>query len=174
MAGHSKWKNIKQKKDRADQERGKLFSKLSQNISIAAKGNPDPKFNPTLRSAIDQAKKANMPQANIERAINKANDVGDQEELILEIYGPEGIGILAKAMTDNKNRTLAELKVILKNNDAKLGDPGSLAWAFEKSGAEYTPKFTSPASDTAKDQVDKLVSALKDHSEVEKVYTTIA
>ena len=173
MAGHSKWKNIKQKKDKADQERGKLFSKLSQNISAAAKDNADPRFNPTLRSAIDQAKKANMPQANIDRAIKRASESGDREDLVLEIYGPDGIGILAEASTDNRNRTISEIKVILKNNDAKLGDPGSLAWAFEKSDDGYTPKFQAQASKEALDKVKKLISALEEHSEVNQIYTTL-
>src|SRR3989344_3323367 len=125
MSGHNKWSQIKDKKAKHDQGRAKLFSKLANVISIAARGNPDPKFNATLRSAVLQAHKHNMPQANIERAINRATGVGDLEELLIEAYGPEGIGILIEAITDSRNRTMAEIRLVLKNHDMQVAEPGA-------------------------------------------------
>ena len=142
-------------------------------ISIAARGNPDPKFNATLRSAIDQARKHNMPQVNIERAIHRAADVGDLEELLVEAYGPEGIGILIEATTDNRNRTLPEVRLILKEHDIKVAEPGALMWAFEKNDDGYIPKFSSSVSGEAVEAIDKLVGALKNHPDVKTVYTSL-
>ena len=173
MAGHNKWTKIKHKKATEDEGRGKLFSKLANNIAIAARGNPDPQFNPSLRSAIEQAKKNNMPQANIERAISKANESNAGEELLIEVYGAEGIGILVKAATDNSNRTISEIKVILKTHDAKLAEPGSLAWAFEKTPDGYAPKFKSPASTEAVEKIAKLIEALDNHNDVQEVYSSL-
>ena len=173
MAGHSKWKNIKQKKGKADKERGKLFSKLSKNISIAARENPDPQFNATLRSAIEQAKKSNMPQVNIDRAIKKASGADAVEELLVEAYGPEGIGILVQAATDNSNRTMGEIKLIFKNHEVKLAEPGSLAWAFEKTTEGFEAKFTNPASEETIKKIDKLIEALEDNDDVQEVYSSL-
>ncbi len=173
MAGHSKWKQIKDKKAKTDQSRGKLFSKLANAISIAARGNPDPKFNPVLRQAIEQAKRQNMPQANIERAINRASESGDLEELLIEAYGPEGIGLLIEAITDNRNRTLAEIKSILKDFEAKLAEPGALMWAFEKTSDGYVPKFSAQASEGGVKAVINLKATLEDHPDVTVVYTSL-
>ena len=173
MAGHSKWKNIKQKKERTDKERGRLFSKLANNIAIAARGNPDPQFNPSLRNAIEKAKKHNMPQANIDRAVKRASEANAPEELMIEVYGPEGVGVLIRAATDNSNRTMSEVKVIFKNHDAKLAEPGSLAWAFERTEDGFTPKFGSDASQEAISKINDLVEALEDHNDVQEVYTSL-
>lgn len=173
MAGHSKWKQIKEKKAKIDQGRGKLFSKLANVISIAARGDPDPKFNPTLRSAIEQARKQNMPQANIERAIHRASETGSLEELLIEAYGPEGVGILIEVITDNRNRSLAEVKVLLKDHGAKVAEPGALMWAFEKKDGEYSPKFPSAASDVLKSAIGKLAEALGEHADVKAVHTSL-
>ena len=173
MAGHSKWKQIKDKKAKTDQSRGKLFSKLANAISIAARENPDPDFNPNLRQAIERAKKQNMPAANIERAISRASEAKDLEELIIEAYGPEGVGVLIEAITDNRNRTLAEIKVIFKEHESKMAEPGALMWAFEKTDVGYTPKFPAAASETAKAQALALEAALEDHADVKAVYTAL-
>jgi YebC/PmpR family DNA-binding regulatory protein len=174
MSGHSKWKQIKHKKALADQGRGELFSKLSKAISAAAKDNPDPKFNSTLRSTIEQARRQNMPQANIERAIERAGEAGDQEELLLEVYGPEGIGILVGVVTDNRNRSVAEIRAILKDHGLKIADPGSLTWAFEKAGGEYKARFPSQSSVEAREAVAALAAQLKQRNDVVGLYSSCA
>ncbi|MDZ4231247.1 MAG: YebC/PmpR family DNA-binding transcriptional regulator [Patescibacteria group bacterium] len=173
MSGHNKWKQIKDKKAKTDQSRGKLFSKLASVVSIAARENPDPKFNPNLRQAIDQAKKQNMPLANIERAINRAGEVKSLEELLIEAYGPEGVGLLIEAVTDNRNRTLAEVKRIFKDFDTKLAEPGALMWAFEKSDGGYAPKFPTATSAEVAKKVLSLEEALENHADVTAIYTSL-
>ena len=115
-----------------------------------------------------------MPQVNIERAINKANDIGGQEELLLEIYGPEGVGILVKVITDSRNRSVAEIKSILKRCGVKIAEPGSLAWVFEKTEDGYRAKFAGPASDAAKETVATLISELKERDDVVGVYPSFS
>lgn len=173
MSGHNKWSQIKDKKAKNDQGRAKLFSKMANAISIAARSNPDPKFNATLRSAVDQAHKHNMPQANIERAINRAVETGDLDELLIEAYGPEGIGILIEAITSNHNRTMSEVRVILKDHDIKMAEPGALVWAFNKNDGGYTPKFSNPVSSGATEAIGRLVDTLEDHPDVRAVFTSL-
>ena len=134
MSGHNKWKQIKDKKAKTDQGRAQLFSKLANAIAIAARGNPDPKFNATLRSAVEQAHKHNLPQANIERAIHRAAEVGSLEELLIEAYGPEGIGIIIEAITDNRNRTVSDVRHAFTRCGGNLGENGCVAWMFERKG----------------------------------------
>jgi len=173
MSGHNKWSQIKDKKAKTDQGKAQLFSKLANAISIAARGNPDPKFNATLRSAMDQARKHNMPQVNIERAVHRGAEVGDLEELLLEAYGPEGVGILVEAITDNRNRTVPEIRVIFKDHDTKVAEPGALMWTFEKSDAGYISKFNNPVSPAAIEAVHRLIEALEDHPDVKAVFTSL-
>ncbi len=138
MAGHSKWAQIKRKKAVADAKKGKLFTKLIREITIAARqggGNPD--GNPSLRLAIDQARAANMPMENIERAIKKAT--GDlkssqYEKIIYEGYGPGGVAILIEAVTDNKNRTVSELRHLFSRHGGRLAESGSVNWMFQRKG----------------------------------------
>ena len=138
MAGHSHWAGIKHKKGRADKERSKIFSKLSREITVAAKlGDKDPDMNPRLRSAIQAARSANMPKDNIERAIKKGT--GDlpgmkYEDYVYEGYGPGGVAILLSVMTDNKNRTVPEIRHMMSKNGGNLGEPGCVNWMFEKKG----------------------------------------
>lgn len=139
MSGHSHWAGIKHKKAINDAKRGKVFSKLGKIISIAAreKGS-DPAMNPRLRVAIEKAQQANMPKDNIERAIKRGTgelEGVNLEEITLEIYGPEGIAILVEGITDNKNRTLSEIKRILSQHNAKLATEGSVKWMFSQRGA---------------------------------------
>lgn len=138
MSGHSHWAGIKHKKAAEDAKRGKIFSKLGKIISVVVreKGG-DPAMNPRLRIAIETAQKANMPKDNIERAIKKGmGELGGAalETILLEIYGPEGVAILVEGITDNKNRTLSEIKKILHGHDAKLASEGSVKWMFEPRG----------------------------------------
>lgn len=136
MAGHSKWHNIRVRKMRQDLIRGKLFSKLAREITVAARlGGGDPDSNPRLRAAIDRAKEHGMPMDNIERAIKKGIGEleGEQyEEVIYEGYGPGGVAILVEALTDNKNRTTSELRRLFQRYGGNLAEAGSVAWVFEK------------------------------------------
>jgi YebC/PmpR family DNA-binding regulatory protein len=138
MAGHSKWANIKRKKGATDAKRGVLFTKLVKDIVTAAKqGGGDPEMNPSLRLAIQKAKDNSMPQDNIQRAIDKAtgNLKGViYEDIIYEGYGPHGVAILMEVMTDNRNRSVANIRATLGKNGGNLGESGSVSWMFEKRG----------------------------------------
>ena len=119
MAGHSHWAGIKHKKGKADKQRSKLFSKLSREITVAAKlGMPDPDMNPRLRSAVQAAKEANMPKDNIDRAIKKSqgNDEANYEAVVYEGFGPSGTAMIVEALTDNKNRTISNMRSIFEKN----------------------------------------------------------
>lgn len=138
MAGHSKWANIKNKKSKADAARGKIFTKLARAISVAAKqGGPDPDLNPALRDAIAKAKSNNMPNDNIERAIKKGAGelTGDNyETIVYEGYGPGGVAVIVEALTDNKNRTAADVRHAFDKNGGNLGTSGCVSFMFEKKG----------------------------------------
>ncbi len=146
MAGHSKWAQIKHKKAVVDAKRGKIFSKLAKEISVAAKlGGGDPSMNPRLRTAIEKAKEANMPQDNIKRAIQKGT--GElpgmaYEEAIYEGYGPGGVAMLIEVLTDNKNRTVSEIRHLLSKHGGSLGEAGCVSWIFEKKGLILVNKQT--------------------------------
>ena len=126
MAGHSHWKQIKHAKGAADQKRGVLFSKLLRAISVAARSEPNPDFNPTLRTAIEKARAANVPQETIARSITRSGEGMSLETLTLEAYGPEGAALLIEAITDGRNRTIMEVKTLLKTHGAKWAEPGSV------------------------------------------------
>jgi YebC/PmpR family DNA-binding regulatory protein len=138
VAGHSKWKQIKHKKAITDQRRGANFTRLIREITMAARnGGGDPGFNPRLRLAIDTAKAANMPAENIDRAIKKGTgelEGVDYQEITYEGYGPAGVAVLVETVTDNPNRTVAELRHALSRNGGTLGTSGSVAWQFDKKG----------------------------------------
>ena len=139
MAGHSKFKNIMHRKGAQDKKRAKIFSRLGREISVAVKeGGPDPEKNIRLRSAVGSAKSLNMPKDNIERAIKKGegNDPEDNfEEVRYEGYGPDGIAIIVEAMTNNKNRTAAEIRSIFSKSGGNLGESGSVSFGFKRLGA---------------------------------------
>src|SRR5581483_10080074 len=138
MAGHSKWAQIKRQKGVADVRRGALFTKLSREITIAARqGGGDPDMNFRLRLAVQKARENNMPADNIKRAIDRATGGGDGgsiEEITYEAYGPHGVAILIEAMTDNRNRTVAEIRSALTRAGGSLGETGSVGWQFESRG----------------------------------------
>jgi YebC/PmpR family DNA-binding regulatory protein len=138
MAGHSKWANIQHRKGKEDAKRGKLFTKLVREITVAARlGGPDPDSNPRLRAAVTEAKKNSMPNDNIKRAIDKATGGGDDsnfEETVYEGYGPGGVAVLVEALTDNKNRTTPEVRHAFSKCDGSMGAAGSVAWQFTKRG----------------------------------------
>ena len=137
MAGHSHWAGIKHKKGRADKERSKIFSKLSREITVAAKlGDKNPDMNPRLRTAIHAARQANMPKDNISRAINKSEIVGDKnfESLRYEGFGPFNTALIIETLTDNKNRSASSIRTILQKNGGRLGETGSTSHMFNNCG----------------------------------------
>ncbi|MDG2296377.1 MAG: YebC/PmpR family DNA-binding transcriptional regulator [Paracoccaceae bacterium] len=137
MAGHSKWANIQHRKGRQDAARSKLFSKLSKEITVAAKmGDPDPEKNPRLRLAVKEAKSSSVPKDVIERAIKKstAGDGDDYEEIRYEGYGPNGVAVIVEAMTDNRNRTASNVRSTFSKNGGNLGETGSVGFIFERKG----------------------------------------
>ena len=139
MSGHSKWSTIKRKKGAADAKRGAIFTRLSKDITLASKeGGGDIEMNPTLRLAVKKAKASNMPSANIDKAIKKGT--GElpgviYENYIYEGYGPSGVAIMMEVMTDNKNRTVPEIRHIMSKNGGNLGESGCVNWMFEKKGS---------------------------------------
>jgi len=138
MSGHNKWSTIKHKKGAADAKRGKVFTKIIKEISVAAKlGGADPAANPRLRTAIDKAKSENMPKDNIERAIKKGAGGMEgvtYEEIIYEGYGPGGAAVLVEVMTDNRNRSVSEVRSIFSKNNGNMGEAGCVAWMFSQKG----------------------------------------
>jgi YebC/PmpR family DNA-binding regulatory protein len=182
MAGHSKFKNIMHKKGRQDAARSKLFSKLSRDITVAAKsGLPDPAMNPRLRLAVNNAKAESMPKDNIDRAIKKgvAGEGENYEEIRYEGFGPGGVGVIVEVLTDNRNRSSANVRTIFGKNGGNLGETGSVAFMFDRVGqVEYPPSIGSEetvleaaidagALDVATDEETHTVyTALEDLSEV--------
>ncbi|MBR8664221.1 YebC/PmpR family DNA-binding transcriptional regulator [Bacillus paralicheniformis] len=138
MAGHSKWKNIQRRKNAQDAKRGKIFMKLAKEIYVAAKeGGPDPESNASLRLVIDKAKNANMPNDNIDRAIKKASGSQDgksYEEITYEGYGPSGVAVMVKCLTDNKNRTATNVRTAFSKNGGSLGETGCVSYMFDRKG----------------------------------------
>lgn len=136
MAGHSKWAKIKRDKGANDAKRGAVFTRIGNQIAIAARGGTDPSMNPALALAIEKAKAANMPNANIQRAIDRVNDknAAALEEITYEGYGPAGIGLVIETATDNRNRTLPEVKTALAKNGGRIADAGSVMFQFTRKG----------------------------------------
>jgi YebC/PmpR family DNA-binding regulatory protein len=137
MAGHSKWANIKHRKARQDASRGKVWTKVIREITVAAKGGPDPSDNPRLRLALDKANAANMPKDTIKRAIQKGSGTGEMgaiEELTFEGYGPNGVAILVETITDNRNRTVADVRHAFSKFGGNMGTDGSVGYLFNKLG----------------------------------------
>ncbi|MCC6006851.1 MAG: YebC/PmpR family DNA-binding transcriptional regulator [Rhodobacteraceae bacterium] len=148
MAGHSKWANIQHRKGRQDAARSKLFSKLSKEITVAARmGDPDPDKNPRLRLAVKEAKANSMPKDNIERAIRKATggDADAYEEIRYEGYGPSGVAVIVEAMTDNRNRTASNIRSTFGKHGGNLGETGSVAFMFERKGQIIYPASVGDA-----------------------------
>ncbi len=156
MSGHSKWSKIKRTKGALDVKRGKLFSRLSKEISIAVRlGGGNPAFNPRLRAAITAARAQSMPGDNIERAVKKgAGELGAQsvEELVYEGYAPGGVALIIETATDNKNRTAADLRSAMSKNDGNLGGPGSVAFMFHRKG-----QLTVPRTSADEDRIFEIV-----------------
>lgn len=138
MAGHSKWANIKHRKAAQDAKKGKVFTKVAREITVAAKeGGGDPDMNPRLRLALDKARAVNLPKDNVDRAIKKGTGEGSDsiyEDVTYEGYGPGGVAILVQTLTDNRNRTVAEVRSTISKKGGSMGEAGCVAWIFEKKG----------------------------------------
>ena len=174
MSGHSKWSKIKHQKAVTDAKKGKIFSKIARLITLAAreKGG-DLQTNAALRTVVEKARACNMPADNIDRAIKKGTGEGKEdalEEVRYEAIGPAGAMFLIEGITDNKNRTFAEIKQILAKHGAKLVAPNSLLWNFEK---DYRPKSSVEITSEEKEKIFPLMDELADHQDVQKVYTNL-
>ncbi len=148
MAGHSKWANIQHRKNRQDSVRAKMFSKMSKEITVAAKmGDPDPDKNPRLRLAVKEAKSSSVPKDVIDRAIKKSvqGDAEDYEEIRYEGYGPNGVAVIVEAMTDNRNRTASNVRSTFTKNGGNLGETGSVGFMFERKGEIEYPASVGDA-----------------------------
>lgn len=167
MSGHSKWSQIKHKKAITDKIKSRSFAKLSRIITIAARKGVDPRSNVQLSQAIERARADNMPNDNIQRAINRVGDKDSQnlEELFIEALGQDGIAIKIKAITDNRNRTMSELRQILGDFNFKVSQPGSLAWIFNQ------PKIN--LDNTSGELVSKLIEALDENDSVGDITSNI-
>ena len=193
MAGHSHWAGIKHKKGRADKERSKIFSKLSREITVAAKlGDKDPDMNPRLRTAIQAAKQANMPKDNISRAISKSEMSGDKnyEYLRYEGFGPSNIALIIETLTDNKNRSASNIRTVLQKNGGRLGETDVFEIITEKddfykvktelekkigefnySSIEWRPQSYIDVSKNSSKQVIEALTALEELDDVQNIFT---
>ncbi len=183
MSGHSKWSSIKHKKGAADAKRGKLFSKLARAITVAARdGGGDADGNPSLATAIQKAREASMPKDKIQKAIDTGTGAGSDgaaiERILYEGYGPAGVAVLVEALTDNRNRASAEIRFAFSSHGGSLGEPGSVAWIFEKRGAiavdasRYTEDDLMPAIDAGAEDVredDEKLTVLCEPSDLSAV-----
>ena len=169
MAGHSKWANIKHRKARQDASRGKVCTKVIREITVAAKDGPDPNDNPRLRLALEKANSANMPKDTIKRAIEKGSGTGETgalEEIIFEGYGPGGVAILVETMTDNRNRTVSDVRHAFSKFGGNLGTDGSVAYLFKKLGLIHISKEISD-----EDLMDLVIeSGANDYTEEEDFF----
>ena len=174
MAGHNKWSKIKHKKAVTDAQKSKLFSKHASLIAMEARRAGGDLQAPNLQAAIERARKDSMPKENIERAVSKGsgNDGAALEEIIYEGYGPGGVGILIRAVTDNKNRTAPEVRSVFSKAGFQIGTPGSAAWAFTKSENGYHPITPLELSDEDGEKLSNLIENLEELDDVQDVYTT--
>lgn len=172
MSGHNKWSKIKRKKEVSDAQKSKIFSKIVRLITSEIKNAKGDITSPSVRTAIEKAKEANMPNDNIERAIKKGSEQGgDLEQIVYEAYGPAGIGLIIETLTDNKNRAAQEVKHILSTHGASLGAVGSVTWSFKREGREWIPTMTMPVPEDSLDTLESLIDALEENDDVLEVYT---
>lgn len=166
MSGHSRWSQIKHKKELTDRKKGQVFSKASKLISLAARKGSNPETNQELKNAIDNARAINMPNDNIQRAINKVSDKSSQlEEIVIEAIGPGNIALKIKAITDSRNRTISEIKKIISDNHSKMVPPGSISWMFGQVVSVIDPG--------TQDMIQKLFEALDNQDDVEDVASNL-
>ncbi len=173
MSGHSKWANIQHRKGKQDARRSKLFSRLSKEITVAAKmGAPDPDFNPRLRLAIQAAKAQSVPKDNIERAIKKstAADAALYEEVRYEGFGPGGIGVIVEVLTDNRNRAAAEVRAAFTKNGGNLGETGSVSFQFVRAGAIAYPADKASEEDILEAAIEAGADDVQSTDETHEIF----
>ncbi len=178
MSGHSHFKTIKRTKELGDAHKSRLFSKFANELTVASRTGGDPEANPRLRVIIEKAREARMPSDNIERAIKRGTgELKDSnlEELLMEAYGPGGFAMLIEAISDNKNRTLGEVRQILSTHNAKLVGEGGVRWMFERRGGEWIPKPEMEIAISAEDQkaAEQLFEKLDENDAVQEVYSNV-
>lgn len=177
MSGHSKWAQTKHKKAAADEKRGKVFSKLGKLITLSVRDKgPNPETNPQLRAAIEKARAANMPKDTIERAVSTGSrvDAAELVSVLYEAYGPGGAALMITGVTDNNNRTSAEVRKILADFGAKMA-PGGALWLFEKSAAGWRARTPTPLVDPGEaERLQKLTAALLEQDDIQEVYSNAA
>lgn len=178
MSGHSKWSTIKRSKGAADAKRGKLFTKLIREIQVSARmAGGDSKSNPRLRDAISEARSNNMPKENIDRAIKRGTgelEGSEYEQITYECYGPGGTAILIESLTDNRNRTVADLRALLIRNGGSLAEAGSVAWVFEKKGQIIIKKMMAPEEILMEVALNSGAEDIQDEDENWSVLTSIS
>ena len=176
MSGHSKWAKVKYQKAQKDPKRGRAFSKLTNLITVASRDGSDTETNPKLRLAVEKARAFGMPKENIERAIERGSGTGAEakqlEELMCEAYGPGGTAILIQAITDNKNRTIAELRHLLESHDAKMANSGSVAYMFKEVGCITVPK-ANWTDDLSLEVIEKGAEEIKELADEIELYTSV-
>ena len=181
MAGHSKWNNIKNKKEATDSKKAKVFAQISKQIRIAVKeGKSDnPQFNPGLRLALDKARAANMPKDKIQKAIDRGMGKSAEgvviQEVTYEAFGPGGAAFMIVALTDNLNRTSSDIKFILSRNGGSMASPGAAKYMFQRSedGMSYVPTMTLDLNDADMKVAQTLIDTLDEYDDVEEVLTSI-
>ncbi len=176
MAGHSKWKQIKDKKAKTDAQKSKMFGKVVRLITAEVKKAKGDVNAPNVRMALEKAGEVNMPKDTIDRAIKKATEAGgaDMETLTYETYGPGGVAVIIVALTDNRNKAAQEVKHILSEFGAELAAAGSAAWAFEKKGPVWEPTMTTELSPEDEAILTSMVEKLEENDEVQEVFTNAA
>ena len=176
MAGHNKWSKIKHKKAATDAAKSKIFGKMARLIAVESKKANGDVQAPGLRAAIDAAKAVSMPKDNIERAVAKGTsaETAALESILYEMYGPSGVAVLIDILTDNRNRTAAEIRHLLSKLGYELATPGSAAWAFTKSQDGYEANTTVAITDEDGEKLGTLMEALDEHDDVQDVYTNAA
>lgn len=176
MSGHNKWSKIKHKKAATDAARSKMFGKMARLITVESKKAGGDVNSPSLRTAMDTARAANMPKDNIDRAVAKgiSADTEALESILYEMYGPAGVAILIEIVTDSRNRTAAEIRHLLSKIGYELATPGSAAWAFTKGADGYEATTTVEITDADGEKLETLMEALDEHDDVQEVYTNAA
>ena len=173
MAGHNKWSKVKHKKAATDAVKSKIFSKHSAIIAMESRKANGDVASPGLAAAIERAKKDSMPKDNIERAVAKGSGAGGAaiEEVMYEGYGPGGVAMLIQVVTDNTNRSAAEVRSTFSKSGLEMGTPGSAAWAFEKKDGAYVPTTPMELDDTTGEKLAEFIEKLEDLDDVTDVYT---
>ncbi len=175
MSGHNKWSKIKHKKAAEDAQKSKQFSKVSKLITTEVKKAGGDKESPGVRKAIEQAKSINMPNDNIEKAIKRALESNSEDmiSVLYEAYGPEGVAIIIEGLTDNKNRTAAEIKSTLSKHKIELTQPGSASWAFNKTNNGYETVSPIEISQESNEKLEKIINSLEELEDIQEIYTNV-